>query len=237
MEKVQGQIETLIKLQKIDAQIYEFEQEKAAKPVQKQALEEGFAQEKQTLKDREDELKSLQLKRKEYEIDLGSKEKEIKKYQTQLFQIKTNKEYTSLQKEIEGLKADNAVLEDDILGLMEKIDEIKVSITEEREKLVAEERRLKEETAKIDQEIKEINEKIGNLEKERSQLCANVEKALLSRYERILKAKQALALVPIVGESCGGCHRVLPPQVINETRMKDRIITCEFCARLLYWTE
>lgn len=237
MEKVQEQLETLIKLQKIDGEIYRFKEEKAAKPAQKHSLEEAFAQKRQTLKDKEDGLKSSQLKRKEYEMDLGAREKEIKKYQAQLFQIKTNKEYASLQKEIEGLKADNAVLEDDILELMEKIDEVKAEIAKEREKIVADEKKLKEETEKIGREIKDIDEKIASLEKERSQLCANIERGLLSRYERILKAKDALALVPIVGESCGGCHRVLPPQVINEARMKDRVITCEFCARLLYWAE
>lgn len=237
MEKIQEQINTLIELQKIDAEIYKLKEEKARKPGQKQALEEAFEQKKQALKVNEDELKSLQLKRKEGEIDLETKEKEIKKYQTQLYQIKTNKEYTSLQKEIDGLKADNAVLEDDILELMEKIDKIKAQILEEKEKLVVEEKNLKEETGKIEQEIKNIDERISSLEKERGQLCPNIEKGALAQYERVLKARGEMAFVPIVGESCGGCHRVLPPQVINEARMKDRIITCDFCARLLYWPQ
>jgi hypothetical protein len=179
----------------------------------------------------------LQLARKELEIDLGTKEKEIKKYQTQLLQIKTNKEYMSLQKEIEGLKADNAVLEDDILELMEKVDKVKGEIAEEKGELSAEEKKLKEEIGKIEQELKQIDERISFLEKEKSKFSSNVEKGLLAQYERILKAKAGLALVPVVGESCGGCHRVFPPQVINEAKMKDRIITCEFCARLLYWPD
>ena len=237
MEKVQEQIGTLVKLQKIDGEIYKLKQENAAKPEQKHFLEEALTQKRQILKDKEGGLKSSQLKRKEYEMDLETKEKEIKKYQTQLLQIKTNKEYLALQKEIEGLKADNAVLEEDILELMEKVDTIKAAITQEKEELAAEEKKLKQDCAKIDQEIKDIDEKIAALEKERSQLCTNIEKALLSRYERILKAKNGLALVPLAGESCGGCHRVLPPQVISEARMKDRVITCDFCARLLYWAE
>ncbi|MBU3933346.1 MAG: hypothetical protein KKH11_01595 [Candidatus Omnitrophica bacterium] len=237
MEMIQEGINTLIKLQKIDAGIYKLKEKKACKPAQKQTLKEAFAREEQALKDKGNSLKSLQLARKEREIDMETKEKEIKKYQTQLLQIKTNKEYLSLQKEIGGLKADNAVLEDDILESMEKIDKVKAEIAEEKEKLAAEEKKLKEEIGKIDREIRGIDERISSLDKERSQLCSNVEKALLARYERILKAKQGLALVPLVGESCGGCHRVLPPQVINEVRMKDKIITCGFCARLLYWPE
>ncbi len=132
MEKIQGQMDTLIKLQEIDAEIFKFKDEKAAKPLQKQALKEAFEQKKQALKVKQDELKSLQLARKEREIDMETREKEIKKYQTQLYQIKTNKEYMSLQKEIEGLKADNSVLEDDILESMERIDKLKAEIVEEK---------------------------------------------------------------------------------------------------------
>ncbi len=234
---VQEQIATLIKLQEIDTEIYRLKEQRDAKPAEKELIEKEFAQKGEALKAKENETKSLQLARKEREIDLETKEKEIKKYQTQLLQIKTNKEYMSLQKEIEGLKADNAVLEDDILELMEKIDKVKDEIAEEKKELSAEEKKLKEEIGKIEQELKQIDERISFLEKEKSKFSSNVEKGLLAQYERILKAKAGLALVPVVGESCGGCHRVFPPQVINEAKMKDRIITCEFCARLLYWPD
>ena len=237
MEKVQGQIDVLIKLQQLDGEIYKLKEEGNAKPAETQGLKEAFAQQKQALKLQEDEVKSLQLRRKEHEIELATKEKEIKKYQTQLLQIKTNKEYMSLQNQIGGLKADNAVLEDDILELMEKIDAVKAEIAGERERLIAEEKSLNQEIERIAREVKEIDGKINSLEKERNQVCVNIDKGLLSRYERILKAKAGLALVPIVGESCGGCHQILPPQVVNEARMKDRLITCDFCARLLYWAD
>ncbi|MBN2097426.1 MAG: hypothetical protein JW714_02980 [Candidatus Omnitrophica bacterium] len=235
MQTMQEQINSLAKIQEIDSGIYKLREQAQAKPAEKLVLEENFAQSKQGLKAKEETLKSLQLKRKEREIDLETKEKEIKKYQAQLMQVKTNKEYLSLQKEIEGLKADNAVLEDEILELMDKIDQVKAEIEQERDNLTSEEKRLKEDTAKIDQEVKAIQEQISGLENQRNQLSADIDKTLFTRYERVLKAKGGLAFVPIIGESCGGCHRVLPPQVISEAQMKDKIITCEFCACLLYW--
>lgn len=237
MEKVQEQIDNLVKLQEIDAEIYRLNEEKALKPVEKEELTEEFEQKKALLKTKEDELKAMQLKRKDRELDLETKEKEVKKYQTQLLQIKTNKEYMSLQKQIAGLKADNSVLEDEILELLEKVDKVRQAVSQDKENLVAEENRWQEETKKIDREIGQIEERIAFLGRQRTELCANVEKTLLAKYERILKAKSGLAFVPVVGETCGGCHKVVPPQVINETRMKDKMITCEFCARLLYWPQ
>lgn len=237
MENIQEQIGTLIKLQEIDSQIYRIRDELEQKPAQKQALQEAFAQKGDSLKEKEEELKTVQLKRKDSELDLEAKEKDIKKYQMQLFQLKTNKEYVSMQKEIDGLKADKSVLEDSILEIMEKVDSLKEEVKREKENLAAEEKKLQEESAKIDQEVQEMQQAVATLEGQRSQICAEVDKKLLTTYERILKAKGGLALVPAIGESCGGCHQILPPQVINEIRMKDRIITCNVCSRLLYWPE
>ncbi|MFC1631832.1 zinc ribbon domain-containing protein [Candidatus Omnitrophota bacterium] len=234
---IKDQVDILVQVQGLDSELYKLNELKAAKPAEKQDLQNALDQQKESLKNAENQSKALQLKRKEREMDLETKEKEIKKYQAQLLQIKTNKEYMSMQKQIEGLKADNSVLEDDILGLMDQIDKAKTTVSAEREKMVSAENKVKAESAKIDQEIKQIEEQINSLNKQRVELCVNIDKNLLSRYERILQAKSALALVPVIDQSCGGCHQVLPPQVINETRMKDQLVTCEFCARLLYWAE
>ena len=56
-------------------------------------------------------------------------------------------------------------------------------------------------------------------------------------HERILKNKDGLAVVPVTDGSCQGCFGMMPAQVINEIRMKDKIVMCENCARMLYIEE
>src|SRR3989338_9524733 len=90
----------------------------------------------------EDGLKTIQVKRKEKEVDLASKETTMKKYNLQLMSVKTNKEYTSLQNEIEGLKADNSVLEEEILNFMEEIDSLRMRISKENESLIQEKSKI-----------------------------------------------------------------------------------------------
>ena len=68
----------------------------------------------------------------------------------------------------------------------------------------------------------------------RSELAARVDPKSLSKYERLLKNKDGLAIVPISNEACQGCFRILPPQVINEIRMKEGLVVCDSCARILY---
>ena len=63
----------------------------------------------------------------------------------------------------------------------------------------------------------------------------NIDARLLSQYERILKSREGLALVPVMNNACGGCHMGLPPQVVNETQQHEKWIVCESCARILYW--
>ncbi len=68
----------------------------------------------------------------------------------------------------------------------------------------------------------------------RKQVFPDVDKGILSRYERILENKEGLAIVPLKDRSCGGCFMSIPDQVVNEIKMYEQLIFCEMCARILY---
>ena len=68
-------------------------------------------------------------------------------------------------------------------------------------------------------------------------MVQKVEKEFLVKYERLIKSKEALAMVSIEGDACGGCNINLPPQVINEVKLKQDLIFCGSCARILYSEE
>ena len=78
---------------------------------------------------------------------------------------------------------------------------------------------------------------LGGLKKQREGLAAKVDKAILKKYEKIVKSKDGLAVVAIVNEVCQGCFRTLPPQVTNEVKMNDELVFCDSCARILYIEE
>ena len=82
-----------------------------------------------------------------------------------------------------------------------------------------------------------IGEQIAQLERSRKTLVPDILPEALSTYERILKIREGLAMVPVVGEACGGCDRRLPPQVVNQVYMKTELVTCESCNRILYVDE
>lgn len=237
MQNLEEQIKLLVELQYLDTHIFKLEDELESAPEQIKKIEDNFKDKAASLKVLEDDVKTLQLKRKEREGDLESKEGTIKKYQTQLYQIKTNKEYTALQEEIGRARADNSLIEEDIIKILDQIDAENKKIAQEKEFLKQGEVRLDEEKVRLNEEMSRAKTELKGLMLKRSELAAKVEMNILAKYERRIKSKDGLAVVPVANDSCQGCFRVMPPQVINEIRMKTDLIFCENCARILYIEE
>ncbi len=231
---ITDQLKTLIELQKLDGEIYRLRRDLNAQPAQAAQLKDEHAKRTLGLQTAEARTKSLELKRNQLETELGSKEQQIKKLQMQTYQVKTNKEYSALQLEIEGNKADKSVLEEEILKLMEEVDRAKGQVASEKEQLKVQEGELKIRLDQIEQESKKSQASIDQLKSARAALAPKVDSKMLSQYERILERKEGTALVPVRGNSCSGCNMILPPQAINEVMMSTRLIPCESCARILY---
>ncbi len=237
MENLKEQIGLLVELQGLDTQIFRMEDELAAIPETIKAREGEFKEKSASLKKAEDELKALLMKRKDKEGELEGKEGTIKKYQQQLNQVKTNKEYSALQEEINRVRADNSIIEEAIINIFDQIDAQNKDIAKEKEVLKAEEGKFGEEKKKLNADADKIRAELDALKKQRAELAVKVDKKILQKYEKIVRNKDGLAVVPIKNDACQGCFRTLPPQVINEARMNDELVMCDSCARILYSEE
>jgi uncharacterized protein len=234
MVDLQSQLQNLVALQKVDAEIYGLKREKDAQPEMIKALEAAFEEKKQNLAALDKNYLDLQKQKKERELELGSKEEATKKLQAQLFQLKTNKEYQTMVQQIDDSKSDASVIEDKILALMDAIDQAKLDTEKEKAVLQQEEKVMNEEKKKIQDKGKEIDDRLAQLEGQRKQITPNIDQKLLPQYQRILDNRDGLAIVSVKDNSCGGCNMHVPPQVINLIKMYERIITCEVCNRMLY---
>lgn len=239
MEKIniKEELGKLIELQKLDSQIYALNQQKARHPVLLEELQNEFEEKKKTFKTLEETRQKTLLLQKTKEGDLAGKEEGIKKAQAQLGALKTNKDYQAKLAEIESLKADKSVIEEEILKLMDDCEEIKKRVEEEKKVLETEERKFSEKKKALEEKTKEIEASIADISGKRKILAASVEKQVLRSYEHILQGRGGLALVQVKTNSCEGCHMRVPHQVINEIKMHDRLITCENCSRILYLEE
>ncbi len=231
---IKEQLKKLINLQEFDLKIYNLKAEKKQIPILIKQLDDEFEKKKDNLKRIEDLIKENLKKRKEKEIELGTKEEAVKKQHIQLYTLKKNEEYKAMLKEIEGSKADSSVLEDEIIKSMDELDLLNKEKEKESEVLKERENNLKQEKNKIDSRGKQIEIELNDLEFKRSQIAKDVDKSILVKYEKILKNKDGLAIVPVRNNSCLGCFMNVTAQVINEIKMSERIVHCEMCARILY---
>ena len=234
---VKDQIRNLIELQKLDKEIYEKRMELQEKPAFVEVLKGQFERKKLTLNQLEEKAKAIQLKRKEKELELKQKEEGIIKANGALNAIKTNREYTAKITEIEGLKADIAIIEEKILEFYDQGDQINAEVDKEKIIVGEEEKKYLAKKSEVEADVKVVDDRIKVLEGQRKQLTPAVDKNILKPYEAILQKKEGLAIVAIKGTSCGGCFMNITPQGINTIRMGQEYIQCDFCTRILYIEE
>jgi predicted nucleic acid-binding Zn-ribbon protein len=228
------QIVTLVQLQAVDTEAYGLKAEKESKPQEIKALESSFEEKKKQLVNLEKEALELQKQRKDKELELASEEGSIKKLQTQLYSLKTNKEYQSMLQQIQDATADASLIEDKILQLFDQADKKKGEIEQEKARLNQQEKIFHEQKNKVEERIRVVDDRLAQLEVQRKQIVPSVDAGILAQYERILHNRDGLAIVSVKDNSCQGCNMFVPPQVINLIKMYERIITCEICNRILY---
>lgn len=232
------EMKKLIELQQIDSELsLLIHQKDVEKPKFLEELDSDFEEKRKNFLKTEEEINKIQVRRKEKELDLETKEENLRKFQAQLYQLKTNQEYQAKLKEIESQKADISVIEEEIISILDELEAKEKEHIKNKKILEAEERELKKKKEEINSEIKRLQEKISILQDKRNILKKNIDPQMLSRYEYILKNRDGLALVPLKEGSCGGCFMNLPPDVINRIKRYEEIVSCEMCARLLYLEE
>ncbi len=231
---IKDDLQKILGLQTIDAQIYQIHREQEEMPERLKKLDEELNHLKSGVTHCEENVKKLQLTRKDKELDLQTKETNVKKFQLQLYQVKSNKEYGSLEKEIQGLKADNSLLEEEIIRLLDEIDSASAELTQKKKEFDQRSQEISNIKKEIEQKLNSLKEELSELKNQRKTITQQIFQGILQKYERILKSRNGLAIVPVRQNACQGCFMNLPPQVINEIQAGENWTTCEQCARILY---
>lgn len=227
-------IEALKRLQRIDKEIYDLQEEKQRIPLQIKDNDDKCSIQKETVKSAEEEVKEVKLMLNKQELALQEREDQIKKYNAQLSQVKTNKEYSALQSEISKIKADNSVLEEEIIRILDRVQTAEKKVKVEAERLVEIETEREAKKKELDALLEKNETVIAELQSQRNVIIQDVNPEDLSVYEKILKAKEGRALSQISNDACGICSMNLLPQTISEVMMGDKIVFCESCHRILY---
>ena len=234
---MQKDIEILLKIQEKDITISSLTERAKQLPEELDAARKKVQDAEARLKDKNEETKKLQVAHKEMEGDIETKQEEVRKYSTQLYQLKTNKEYKAMEKQINDIKFNCGLIEDKILEKMEGVEQSQNEFRCGEEALAEAKKELAEGEKEIKVEIEAVDLEIKKIQQAREDLTQGINPDFLRKYEHIFKNKRGTALVAVSNRTCQGCHMILPPNVINEVKRRKKIIICDNCARILYYPE
>lgn len=231
---MQEKIIALYELQKIDSQIDDINKVKGELPLEVQDLEDELAGLKTRIANINaeiEELKSLSNQRKR-EVDQAKIL--IGNYKTQQENVRNNREFDSLTKEIEYQELEIELAEKRLREYNAGTKAKKVQI-EEAEAVASERQKdLDVKKAELESIEAETAQQVAELETKAEAAKARIDERLLTAYNRIRRSvRNGLAVVTVKRDACGGCFNHIPPQRQAEIRMGKKIIVCEYCGRIL----
>ncbi len=149
----------------------------------------------------------------------------------------SNKEYEATSAQIEYCEQEIKRIQSRISEIGYKQLELEEAVKPKQERLQSIQDDFSQREAELKIKTEETSKEEQELQNQREAIIPNIRKDILNKYERIRKAKQGIAVVPINKSSCGGCFNQVPAQIIIELRKKDMVRTCEYCGRILFVNE
>ena len=231
-------LEAIHNLQKIDSRLDAIFKIRGALPEEVQDLEDEIIGYETRLSKFKTDINSLEEEIKKHKDAIKESEKLIKKYQEQQMNVRNNREYDAITKELE--------LQDlEIQVSKKKIAEAQSTIENKNKDVEELKEILKDRKKDLDQKNNELETIVAESEAEENKLKADKEKAAKKIEERIIKsykkirenAKNGLAVVMVKRGACGGCFNIVPPQRQADIREKKKLIVCEHCGRILAGVE
>ena len=200
------------------------------------------------VEDLEDEIEGLttRVEKIEYEIqdfqnainqkrgEIENAQASVERYQRQLDDVKNNREYDTLTKEIEFQTLEIELCNKKIKEAFIKVDECKRDL-EKTDALIADRQQaLEEKRNELDEIMEETKEEEDKLKANAKELEEKIEPRLLSSFKRIRKgARNGLGIVTVQRDACGGCFAKIPPQRQLDIKMHKKVIVCEYCGRII----
>ena len=226
-------ITRLVELQDIDSQLEDLNSLLGDLPKMVDELNEK----ENSLKDRVEadkvSLKEINLNSSKSEKVNSDIQEKINKLTDQLFLVTNNKQYDALTNEIEHLKEQKKENEELLISNLEEKETLEKNINENEASLIELKTDLDVRRNKLDEALSETAEEKAALENSRKKQVTEIDDNTMQIYNKVISARSGIAVVPLSGNSCGGCGAALPLQMVSEIRAGD-LHNCQSCGRFVY---
>lgn len=232
--KIEDTLIALYQLQQHDSQIDKIRMIRGELPLEVQDLEDEIVGLETRIENYHNDIKGLDKLIADKKLAIKDSENLIKRYEEQKMNVRNNREYDSITKEIEFQTLEIQLAEKRIREYNDSLVEKKKQIEESEAVLAERKNDLEIKKSELNDIVEETESEEKELSKISDDLQNRIEDRLLVAYQRIRKnARNGLAIVQIERDACGGCFNKIPPQHQLDIRMHKKIIVCEYCGRIL----
>ena len=231
---VEDKLKALFELQQVDTGIDRIKILRGELPLEVQDLEDEVEGLETRIKNFDKEISVLQESISKKNNEIVTSKGLIKKYQDQQNNVRNNREFDSISKEIEFQTLEIELSEKRKKEFSVQVDEKKVQIAESQKLLDDRKGDLQNKKSELNEIISDTKKEEENLNKRASEIQKIVEQRLVIAYQKIrTNARNGLAVVSVQRDACGGCFNKIPPQRQLDIRSHKKIIVCEYCGRIL----
>ena len=231
---VEEKLKTLYQLQMTLSSIDEKKALRAELPLEVQDLEDERAGLHIRVEKIQREINEFQNAVGQKQHEIADAEASVERYKAQLNDVKNNREYDTLTKEIEFQELEIELCNKKIKEAVVKIEECKRDLEKTEQSISEREEDLNEKRDELDEIMQETREEEEKLKAKAKDLETKIESRLLTSFKRIRKnARNGLGIVYVQRDACGGCFNKIPPQRQLDIKMHKKIIVCEYCGRIM----
>lgn len=231
---VAEKLDSLFELQRIDSEIDRIRTIRGELPLEVQDLEDEIEGLSTRIQKLENEIKELETEISDRKNGSKDAEASIAKYKEQQNNVRNNREFESLSKEIEFQELEIKLNEKRTKEAKAKIEQKAEILEEAKGRLTFRTEDLNAKKSELDEIVAETQAQEEKLQKQSEAAISGLEDRLAAAYTRLREnARNGLAVVPIERNACGGCFNEIPPQRQMDINSKRKIISCEHCGRIL----
>ncbi len=231
---IEERLRALYELQTVVSEIDKIKTLRGELPLEVQDLEDDITGIKTRLLNLEDEMKVLETSLNNRKISIKDSQALIARYTEQQNNVRNNREFDSLSKEIEFQNLEIELSEKRIKEFTAEMAEKKLTIEASKQALKEHEEELSRKKSELDDITQETKIEEEKLKGKADKIEVFIEPRLLTAFKRIRKnARNGLAVVTIQRDACGGCFNKIPPQRQLDIASRKKIIVCEYCGRIL----
>ena len=230
------QIRLLQKLQTIDSRTEEIRRQIVALPERLKPAQQDHARLAAMLEAERTKIAETETWRKEQEALIKTDNEGVRAAKLKLAAAKSARDYAMANREIDNKRRSISSREEEVLKIIEAMESKKTSLEAQEAQVAEIGDKLAAEKAVIDEQVVELEARATESTTGRDEIAEQVDKALLRKYESVIK-RRGVAMVPVENGDCGGCHMQIPPQLNNIIARGESIEVCPACYRLLYRKE